>query len=349
MQGQPTLLFIDEIHRFNKAQQDALLPFVEDGTLTLIGATTENPFFHVNSALLSRSHLFQLDPLSEEDLKKLLERALTHPRGLKDEKVVLEEDALEHLVRSARGDARRLLNALELAAMGAPRNPSGEKVITLSVAEEAMQRSAVIYDDTGDQHYDTISAFIKSVRGSDPDAALYWLAKMLDGGEDPLFIARRLVILASEDIGNAAPEGLPLAVAAYLAVERIGLPEGRIPLAQATVFLALAPKSNSSYVALERYLAHIKKEGAAPVPLHLRDAHYPGARILGYGKDYLYPHSYPGHFVRQPYLPPGVPRFYQPGELGWEGTYGPAVKEMWERSDGGEEDRGSQEERSHQP
>ncbi|CAM3360334.1 replication-associated recombination protein A [Hydrogenibacillus schlegelii] len=329
MEGRRTVLFIDEIHRFNKAQQDALLPHVEDGTIVLIGATTENPFFEVNSALLSRSLIFPLHPLSPADLRTIAERALRSEKGLGALRIEVEEKALEHLIAQSDGDARRLLNALELAATSTPPDEDGVIRITLAVAEESIQRRAVRYDKTGDNHYDTISAYIKSIRGSDPDAALYWLARMLDAGEDPRFIARRLVIAAAEDVGNAAPEGLSLAMAAYLAVERIGLPEGRIPLAQATVYLALAPKSNASYKAIDAYLEEVRKNGHRPVPPPLRDAHYRGAERLGHGVGYLYPHDFPGHFVRQAYLPEGVPRLFVPTEEGREVELAARYRRLW--------------------
>ncbi|RKQ88709.1 putative ATPase [Brockia lithotrophica] len=327
--GRRTVLFVDEIHRWTRAQQDVLLPFLEDGSLILIGATTENPFFALRGALLSRSLVFELRPLSEEALRTLAERALRDPRGLGKLGVEIDADALAHLIRTSGGDARRFLNALELAALTARVGEGGTVRITLADAEESVQRSAVRYDADGDAHYDVVSAFIKSIRGSDPDAALYWLARMLDAGEDPLFIARRLVIAASEDIGNADPHALPLAVAAFEAVERIGMPEGRIPLAQVTAYLALAPKSNSSYRAIGAYLEWIREHGAAEVPPHLRDAHYSGAKRLGRGEGYLYPHDYPDHFVVQEYLPQGVPRLFRPGSLGWEGRAAELHTQRW--------------------
>ncbi|MBE3596106.1 MAG: replication-associated recombination protein A [Hydrogenibacillus sp.] len=329
MHGQRTILFIDEIHRFNKAQQDALLPHVEDGTVILIGATTENPFFEVNQALLSRSLIFPVHPLSEADLRAIAERALRSAKGLGALKVEIDDDALLHLIRYSEGDARRLLNALELAAYSTPPGEDGVIRVTADVAQESIQRRAVRYDQSGDNHYDTISAFIKSIRGSDPDAALYWLARMLDAGEDPLFIARRIVIAASEDVGNAAPEALPLAMAAYQAVERIGMPEGRIPLAQATAYLAMAPKSNASYRAINAYLREVREHGHQPVPAHLRDAHYKGAERLGHGVGYLYPHDYPDHFVPQQYLPEGVPRLFEPTDQGREAELGVRLKRLW--------------------
>ncbi|GAA4705534.1 AAA family ATPase [Brevibacillus fulvus] len=320
MENTRTTLFVDEIHRFNKAQQDALLPYVEEGTIILIGATTENPFFEVNPALLSRSQIFQLEPLSEADLRQVMERALTDRKnGLGDLHVKIEEEAAEHLIRYAEGDARRLLNALELAATTTPVGADGSIRITLDVAVESIQRRTVRYDKSGDNHYDTISAFIKSIRGSDPDAALYWLARMIDAGEDPRFIARRLVISASEDVGNADPQALQVAVSCFQALELVGMPEGRIPLAQATTYLASAPKSNAAYVGINQALETIRTEGHKPVPVHLRDRSYKGAAKLGHGAGYLYPHDYPDGYVPQQYLPDGVHHsFYKPKEIGYE-------------------------------
>lgn len=320
--GQRTTLFIDEIHRFNKAQQDALLPYVEDGTIILIGATTENPFFEVNSALLSRSQIFELHPLTENDLRHIAHTAIyDKERGFGNLSISIDEDALSHLIRFAEGDARRLLNALELAVITTPPNDSGVIHITLDTAAESIQRRAVRYDKNGDNHYDTISAFIKSIRGSDPDAAIYWLARMLDAGEDPKFIARRLVIHASEDIGNADPMALLIAVAAFHAVDFVGLPEGRLALAQATTYLASAPKSNASYLAINDALEYVRTHGHGEVPAHLRDASYKGASKLGHGVGYLYPHNYPGAYVKQRYLPEGVHRrFYEPNQRGYEKT-----------------------------
>lgn len=323
MYNQRTVLFVDEIHRFNKSQQDALLPHVEDGLMILIGATTENPFFEVNAALLSRSQVFPLKLLSQEDLKRVAMRALEDAeRGLGHFSVNLHEEALDHLVRYSDGDARRLLNALELAVLSTTPNPHGTIEVTLDAAAESIQRRAVRYDKSGDQHYDTISAFIKSIRGSDPDAALYWLARMIDAGEDPRFIARRLVISASEDIGNADPQALQVAVAAFQAVELIGMPEGRIILAQAASYLASAPKSNASYMGIGQALHEIRQGGSVEVPVHLRDAHYKGAEKLGHGKGYLYPHDFPGNYVPQQYLPDALQnkRFYQPTSNGYEKT-----------------------------
>ncbi|GAX90324.1 AAA family ATPase [Effusibacillus lacus] len=323
MYNQRTVLFVDEIHRFNKAQQDALLPHVEDGLIKLIGATTENPFFEVNAALLSRSQVFPLKLLSETQLEQVARKALSDPeRGLGHFLVKIEDEALTHLVRYADGDARRLLNALELAVLSTPPGPDGTIHVTLEVAAESIQRRAVRYDKSGDQHYDTISAFIKSIRGSDPDAALFWLARMIDAGEDPRFIARRLVISASEDIGNADPQALQVAVAAFQAVELIGMPEGRITLAQATTYLASAPKSNAAYKGMGEALGAIREGGSVEVPVHLRDASYKGASQLGHGKGYLYPHNYPGNYVEQSYLPEAYrgKTFYRPTANGYEQT-----------------------------
>ncbi|HHX75168.1 MAG TPA: replication-associated recombination protein A [Firmicutes bacterium] len=328
--GRRTIVFIDEIHRFNKAQQDALLPAVEKGVIILIGATTENPYFTVNAPLLSRLRIFPFEPLSRDEIMMLLVRALESPEaGLQN--VAVTEEALSHFALMANGDARAALNALELAAALAHPDAEGRKNIALALAEEAVQRRAVVYDRDGDSHYDVISAFIKSVRGSDPDAALYWLARMLEAGEDPLFIARRLVILAAEDIGNADPHGLLVAQAAAQAVRMLGLPEGRFPLAQATTYLAAAPKSNAASVAIEAALEAVRKRPGDRVPPHLRDAGYAGAKKLGHGQDYLYPHNYPGHFVVQNYLPQGMPRprFYKPTENGYERSIGERMK-RWE-------------------
>ncbi|MBM3494878.1 MAG: replication-associated recombination protein A [Armatimonadetes bacterium] len=316
-----TILFVDEIHRWNKAQQDALLPHVENGTVTLIGATTENPYFEVNAPLISRSRVLRFHPLSSDDLRALVERALSDTeRGLGGKGIEASPDAVEHIVDIAGGDARTALNILEIAAQAATAEADGRRPITLAHAEEAAQQRALGYDRRGDEHYDTISAFIKSVRGSDPDAALYWLAKMLRAGEDPMFIARRLVILASEDIGNADPQGLVVAAAAAQAVHLIGLPEGRLTLAQATTYLAAAPKSNASYVALTRAEADIQRLGAAPVPLHLRNAPHPALGQFGHGKGYRYPHDYPGAWVEQEYAPESARSgpYYEPTENGYE-------------------------------
>ncbi|MEI8233202.1 MAG: replication-associated recombination protein A [Verrucomicrobiota bacterium] len=316
--GKKTILFVDEIHRFNKAQQDVLLPDVESGVIRLIGATTHNPFFYVNSPLVSRSQVFQLEPIAPEELCLLMRRALADTeRGLGQWKVKADNDALLHLAVTADGDARKCLNALELGVLTTPPDAEGVIPLTLPAAEESIQRKAVVYDADGDQHYDTISAFIKSMRGSDPDAAVYWLAKMLYAGEDIRFIARRIVICASEDVGLANPEALLVAVAAQQAVEFIGMPEARIPLAHAAITIASSPKSNKAYLAVDAALADVKEGVTLPVPLHLRDTHYKGAQKLGHGEGYQYAHDYEGGYVPQAYLPEGK-RYYQPTENGHE-------------------------------
>lgn len=321
MYHQPTILFIDEIHRFNKSQQDALLPAVEDGTVLLIGATTGNPFFSVNSALLSRSRVFELYPLTKEEIDGIIDRALTDKeRGLGKLAIEIEPAAREHILNTADGDARVALNALELAALTTPPGKDGKIFIDQQAAEQSVQRRAVRYDRDGDNHYDVISAFIKSIRGSDPDAALFWLARMLDAGEDPRFIARRLYISASEDIGNGDPMALLVAEAAFRAVEVLGMPEARIPLAHAVTHLACAPKSNAAYLALERATEDARHASDTGVPNHLRDSSYPGAKELGHGKEYIYPHELPGHYIKQQYLPDSLAqrRYYYPGDLGYE-------------------------------
>ncbi len=311
-----TLVFVDEIHRFNKAQQSALLPDIERGTVILIGASTQNPSFAIVAALSSRSQIFELKPLEEADLSLILTRALTDPeRGLGRFGVVMAPEALDHLVKSCGGDARRALNALELGVLTTPPNVRGEILFDLQVAQESVGKKALVYEE--DAHYDTISAFIKSMRGSDPDATLYWLAKMLYAGEDSLYIARRLIICAAEDVGNADPWALQMAVAALHALEAIGMPEGQIPLAQAALYVACAPKSNAAYQAITQALHHIETHPVQPVPPHLQDAHYPGAARLGRGKGYRYPHDYPDHFVEQIYLSQRL-NFYQPSEEGYE-------------------------------
>ena len=320
MYGKKTILFIDEIHRFNKSQQDYLLPFVEDGTVILIGATTENPYFEVNPALLSRSVIFELKPLQKEDIRLLIRRALKDERGLGGYHAVIEEDALDFLADLAGGDARRALNAIELGVLTTQRSGDGLIHITLEVAQECIQKRAVRYDKDGDNHYDTISAFIKSMRGSDPDAVLYYLAKMLYSGESITFIARRIIVCAAEDVGMADPNALQVAVSASLAVERVGMPEARIILAEAAVYVACAPKSNASYLGIEKALKCVEELGNLPVPPHLQDAHYKGAARLGHGVDYLYAHDYPKHYVNQQYLPDPIMGevFFEPGENGYE-------------------------------
>jgi putative ATPase len=316
--GQSTILFIDEIHRFNKSQQDVLLPDVESGAVRLIGATTHNPFFFVNSPLVSRSQIFELRPLNEADLLALLQRALTDTeRGLGHLKIRAEEAALKHVSRVSDGDARKALNSLEIAALTTPPGAEGFIHLTLEVAEQCIQKKAVVYDGDGDAHYDTISAFIKSMRGSDPDATLYWLAKMIHAGEDPRFIARRIVIHAAEDVGLADPMALVLAVAAHQAAEFIGWPEARIPIAEAAIYIATANKSNSVITAIDAAMEDVKSGRTLAVPEHLRDAHYAGSKQLGHGVGYQYAHDHPGHFVAQDYLG-AFRRFYEPTEQGVE-------------------------------
>jgi putative ATPase len=314
--GKRTILFIDEIHRFTRVQQDALLPDVERGNITLIGASTSNPFFAIIPALSSRSQIFEFKPLKDEDIKILLLRALVDKeRGLGYLAVKLEPEALDFIIARSSGDARRALNALELGVLSTAPGPDGVILYDLHTAEESIQKKALVYDE--DEHYDTISAFIKSMRGSDPDATLYWMAKMIYAGEDPLFIARRIVIAASEDVGNADPRAIFVATAAYQAVERIGMPEGSIPLAQAAVYVAAAPKSNASYLGIKEAMKDVEEGRLLPVPDHLKDAHYKGAARLGRGKGYRYPHDYPGHYVAQGYLPQKR-EYYRPTEQGEE-------------------------------
>ena len=329
MYGKKTILFVDEIHRFNKGQQDYLLPFVEDGTLILIGATTENPYFEVNGALISRSSVFELHPLSVEDVKTLLKRAVYDvQKGMGSYHAEIDDDALEFLADIAGGDARNALNAIELGILTTQRSDDGRIHITLDVAQECIQKRVVRYDKTGDNHYDTISAFIKSLRGSDPDAAVYYLAKMLYAGEDIKFIARRMMISASEDVGNADPNALTVAVSAAQAVERIGMPEAQIILAQAATYIASAPKSNASYLSIAAAMENVKNVKTT-VPSHLQDAHYKGSANLGHGIGYKYAHDYPEHYVKQQYLPDEIKdaRFYEPTDIGYE----KGMKERLER------------------
>ncbi len=320
MYGKKTILFVDEIHRFNKGQQDYLLPFVEDGTLILIGATTENPYFEVNGALISRSIVFELKPLEKEDIRKLMKRAISEEKGMGAYEADITEEALDFLADISGGDARMALNAIELGVLTTKRSQDGKIHITLEVAQECIQKRVVRYDKTGDNHYDTISAFIKSMRGSDPDAALYYLAKMLYAGEDIKFIARRIMICASEDVGNADPQALQVAVAASQAVERIGMPEAQIILAQAVTYVACAPKSNAAYMGIFAAMDAVKNVKVEGVPVHLQDAHYKGAGKLGHGVGYQYAHDYPNHYVKQQYLPDELTGqvFYCPTDNGYE-------------------------------
>lgn len=322
MYGKKTILFVDEIHRFNKSQQDYLLPFVEDGTLILIGATTENPFFEVNGALLSRSRIFELKSLEKEDIKELIYRAVSdETKGMGSYHAVIDEDAADFLADVSGGDARAALNAVELGILTTERTPEDGKIhITMDVAQECIQKRAVRYDKDGDNHYDTISAFIKSMRGSDPDAAVYYLARMLYAGEDIKFIARRIMICASEDVGNADPQALTVAVSAAQAAERIGMPEAQIILAQAVTYVATAPKSNAACNSVFEAMSAVQNQRNMPVPVHLQDAHYKGSAKLGHGVGYKYAHDYPNHYVKQQYLPDGMDgqTFYRPTENGYE-------------------------------
>ena len=339
MYGRKTILFIDEIHRFNKTQQDYLLPYVEDGTVILIGATTENPYFEVNGALLSRSVIFELKPLDKEDIRILLQRAVTDvEKGMGSYNAELTPEAADFLADMAGGDARAALNAVELGILTTPRDEDGRIRLTLEVASECIQKRVIRYDKGGDNHYDTISAFIKSMRGSDPDAAVYYLARMLYAGEDVKFIARRIQILASEDIGNADPMAICVAQAAAAAVERVGMPESQIILAQAATYMACAPKSNSAVNAIFAAMESVKRVPAA-VPAHLQDAHYHGHENLGHGIGYQYAHDYPGHYVRQQYLPDEIrdERFYIPGELGYEKQIRSYLNKIRGEEDGAEQ------------
>ncbi|MGM0396711.1 MAG: replication-associated recombination protein A [Bacillota bacterium] len=331
MRGKKTILFIDEIHRFNKSQQDALLPFVERGIIILIGATTENPYFEVNKALLSRAMVLQLHPLQREHLEMLLIRALEDKdKGLGKMEVLLTDEAKDYLLSIAQGDGRILLNSIEIGVLSTESGADGIRRIDIEGIKESIQIKTAKYDKGGDEHYDTISAFIKSMRGSDPDATLYYLAKMINAGEDPIFIARRIIIAASEDIGNADPQALQVATAALQAVHAIGMPEGRIILSQAALYVATAPKSNKAYLGIDKALSDIRNEEIGAVPLHLKDSHYGGAKALGHGKTYLYPHDYPGGHVEQTYLPEGMEDkvYYEPTENGYEKKIKDEMKKM---------------------
>ena len=332
LSGQHTILFVDEIHRFNKSQQDVILPHVEEGTVTFIGATTENPSFEVIAPLLSRSRVYTLQQLTDDQIKTIVERALAdEERGLGKLNVVLEQEALELLIAMSNGDARIILNSLELAAHATTPDSNGVRSISLATVEDALQHRSLMYDKAGDQHYDTISAFIKSVRGSDPDAAVYWLARMLEAGEDPLFIARRIIILAAEDIGMAEPGALSVAVAAQQAVHFIGLPEGAIPLAEAVVYLATAPKSNSAYAALNKAREDVNQHGNAPVPLHLRNPVTGLMRKQGYGEGYKYAHDHPDHFAAMENLPERLHghHYYEPSDQGYEKEVAQRIRHWW--------------------
>ncbi len=321
MYGKRTILFVDEIHRFNKSQQDYLLPFVEDGSVVLIGATTENPYFEVNQALISRSRIFELKSLDKEDIKELIHRAVYDvKKGMGSYEAQIDEEAVEFLADVSNGDARNALNAVELGVLTTKRSEDGKIHITLDVAQECIQKRVVRYDKDGDNHYDTVSAFIKSMRGSDPDAAVYYLARMLYAGEDIKFIARRIMICASEDVGNADPNALVVATSAAMAAERIGMPEAQIILAQAVNYVATAPKSNASYLSIGKAMEYVAGHKTAAIPAHLLDAHYKGAAKLGHGDGYLYAHDYPNHYVKQQYLPDELKdiRFYEPQDIGYE-------------------------------
>ena len=337
MHGQRTIVFIDEIHRFNKSQQDVILPHVEKGTIILIGATTENPSFEVVSPLLSRSRVFPLNPLTESDIEQIINRAINDKeKGLGSFRVKLRDEVLESLVKLSNSDARMALNTLELAVHATVPSPSGERIVTRETIEDSMQKKVIGYDKKGDHHYDTISAFIKSVRGSDPNAAVYWLARMLDAGEDPLFIARRIIVLSSEDIGMANPQALPISIAAQQAVSFLGMPEGRIPLAEATVYLATSPKSNSAYSAIDKALNDVREEISEPVPYHLRNAETSLMKEIGYGKGYKYSHNYENHFAPMNNLPSNLQnrRYYIPTKQGYELTALDQLAKWWGAEDG---------------
>lgn len=320
MYNKRTILFIDEIHRFNKTQQDALLPYVENGTVILIGATTENPFFEVNNALISRSLIFEFKKISNNDIKKVLLKAIKDKeKGLGSKKISVNEEAMNHIIENSNGDIRKALNALEIGALTTDEVDDGNIYITIDVAEDCIQKKKILYDKNGDNHYDTISAFIKSMRGSHPDAAIYWLAKMIKSGEDPKFIARRIIICASEDVGNADPRALQVAINAFKAVEIVGMPEGRIPLAQAVIYISCAPKSNASYIAIKKAMHDVEKNKTV-VPSHLKDSSYKGAKKLNRGKGYKYPHDYPKYYIPQQYMPDNwdYNKYYEPKDSGYE-------------------------------
>lgn len=335
MHNKRTVLFIDEIHRFNKSQQDALLPFVEKGIIILVGATTENPYFEVNKALLSRTMVLVLESLNRKDLKKLIDRALKDKeKGLGEYKIDLTEEAIDYLITIGQGDGRIVLNSLEIGVLSTEEDKDGIIKIDLDTIRECIQVKAAKYDKGGDEHYDTISAFIKSMRGSDPDATLYWLAKMINAGEDPKFIGRRIIIAASEEVGNADPNALKVAVAAFEAVNVIGMPEGRIPLAQAALYVASAPKSNSAYIGIDKALEDIRKDEVGKVPIHLRDSHYKGASSLGHGNNYKYPHDYDNNYVRQDYLPKELSnkKYYIPSSNGYERNIKERLEKIFDKN-----------------
>jgi putative ATPase len=346
--NQKTILFIDEIHRFNKTQQDAVLPYVEDGTVILIGATTENPSFEVTSPLLSRTRVVPLKPLTEDEIQVLLLRALKDKlQGIGDLEAEITPEAMQHLIATANSDARIALNTLEVAAQNTPAGTQGRRLINLDIIEDALQKRAMLYDKAGEQHYDLISALHKSMRDSDPDASIYWLAMMLEAGEDPLYIARRLIRFASEDVGMADPQALVVAMAAQQAVHFIGMPEGNLALAEAAVYLATAPKSNSLYEAYSRVQKAIKEGASASVPMHLRNAVTPLMKEMGYGKDYKYAHDYPDHFVDQEHLPGSIKgkQFYTPGTLGYERQVLNRLKAWWQKKTRAEEEDTAEENR----
>ena len=328
---QRTILFIDEIHRFNRAQQDVLLPHVEDGFVVLIGTTVENPFFYIVSPLMSRSHLFELRPLSDDDLKRILKRTLDDDvKGFGKLKVEIREEALRFVIDGAEGDARRFLNSLEIAVLSTPPDVNGRIVLTRTIVEECYPRRVLRHDRNGDDHYDTVSAFIKSMRGSDPDAAIYWMARMIAAGEDPRYIARRIIICAAEDVGNADPQALVVACAALTAAQCVGLPEAQIPLAQAALYVSTAPKSNACYAAISKALDDVNEGKTIAVPMHLKDAHYRGAEKLGRGKGYMYPHSFHNGYVDQEYLPQGT-GYYEPTDHGYESVIRRRLQELRRR------------------
>ncbi len=332
LDNKKTILFIDEIHRFNKAQQDVLIPEIEKATPILIGATIHNPFFSIISPLISRSTIFELKPLDYEEIKKIIKRALTHKKGLANYKIKITPKAIDFIIKNSDGDARKALNALEIGVLSTPKNKKGEINFTVKIAKECMQKKLLRYDKNQDSHYNTISAYIKSIRGSDPDAAIYWLAKMLYAGEDPLFIARRLVICASEDIGNADPQAINIANSALQITQFIGMPECQLTLSQATIYLACCPKSNASCKAIKKALDDVKYNKSLEVPEHLKDSHYPGAKQLGHGEKYKYPHNFKNHYVKQEYIP-SIRKYYNPTDSGYEKILSKKLKERIDKNE----------------